>query len=254
MKSIYVFLPCYNEEQNIGRLIEEWIDQNEALNQRGYTLKLRPIDDKSTDSTKAVIIDKQAKYQDIVELIAHPVNMNLCGGLNTAIQYFISHAADCDLMCLMDGDDTHHPKYSLAMLESMGNSYDCVIASRYRSGSRIVGLSIARSLISQMARLYYSLMLRVPNVRDYTCGYRIYNYTSISRLTRIYGERPIKEKTFACMMELLYKLFLTGSSFIEVGFVLRYDQKGGESKMRIAKTIKSSLLAPFKLKKEEIHA
>lgn len=249
MNKFFAFLPCYNEGLNIGRLIDEWFEQKDGLAELGFDLQVRAIDDCSKDNTKEVILQKSTEYPENVELIAHEVNKNLCGGLNTSIEYFLKHGKDGDLMGLMDGDATHSPKYVHAMIRKMrdGNR-DCVIASRYCKDSSVVGVAAHREFMSDMAKIYYSLALRVPNVKDYTCGYRIYTYPCISRLHDKFGDDPIKEKSFACMMELLYKIYLAGATFDEVGFELRYDNKQGESKMRVFKTMYKSLTTALKLR------
>ena len=50
------------------------------------------------------------------------------------------------------------------------------------------------------------------------------------------------------MMEILYKLYCIGGRFGEVPFELRYDFKLGESKMKIANTVFSSLKTAMKLR------
>ena len=248
MNKIFAVLPCYNEELNITALIEEWVAQKEVLAKAGYELQVVAIDDCSTDNTKQKINDQAVKYEN-VKLEAHTVNKGLCGGLNTAIAYFAKNGSSQDLMVLMDGDNTHDPKYIHAMLEKLKMGMDCVIASRYCEDSSIVGVAHHREFMSDMAKYYYTMMLRVPNVKDYTCGYRVYTYPIIQKLLAQFGEEPIKEKSFACMMEFLYKLYLVGARFGEVGFQLRYDNKQGESKMRVFKTMKNSLITALKLRK-----
>lgn len=249
MNTFYAFLPCYNEGLNIGRLIDEWMEQKEQLAQAGYVLQVRAIDDCSKDNTKDVILQKHQQYPENVELIAHEVNKNLCGGLNTSIAYFQQYGKDGDLMGLMDGDATHSPKYVHAMIQKMkAGSKDCVIASRYCKDSSVIGVAAHREFMSDMAKIYYSMVLRVPNVKDYTCGYRIYTFPCIKRLVEKFGSDPIKEKSFACMMELLYKIYLAGATFDEVGFELRYDFKQGDSKMRVLKTMQKSLSTAIKLR------
>ena len=100
-----------------------------------------------------------------------------------------------------------------------------------------------------MAKIYYSIVLRVPGVKDYTCGYRLYKLDCIKRLKEVFGDDPIQEKSFACMMEFLYKLHLSGTTFDEVGFELRYDKKQGDSKMRVSSTIKNSLFSALRFRK-----
>ena len=70
-----------------------------------------------------------------------------------------------------------------------------------------------------------------------------------SRIEETFGEDPIKEMSFACMMEFLYKLHLSGTTFDEVGFELRYDKKQGDSKMRVSSTIKNSLFSALRFRK-----
>lgn len=250
MNKLYSFLPCYNEELNIGTLIDEWMAQKDALAELGYDLQVRAIDDCSKDNTRKIIEEKAAQYPDHVQLIAHEVNKNLCGGLNTSIAYFMANGTPTDLMSLMDGDDTHNPKYILPMIEKLkNNGKDCVIASRYCSDSGVVGVAAHREFMSDMAKVYYSMMLRVPGVKDYTCGYRVYTFDSVKRLVDRFGADPIKEKSFACMMEFLYKLYLAGAAFDEVGFELRYDNKQGESKMKVFTTMRKSLTTALKLRR-----
>ena len=250
MNKLYSFLPCYNEELNIGKLIDEWMAQKDALAELGYDLQVRAIDDCSKDNTKQVILDKAAQYPDNVQLIAHEVNKNMRGVLNTSVAYIMEHGTPADLMSLMDGDDTHNPVYIVPMIQKLTQNHkDCVIASRYCSDSGVVGVAAHREFMSDMAKIYYSMMLKVPGVKDYTCGYRVYTFDAVKRLTERFGAEPVQEMSFACMMELLYKLYLTGATFDEVGFELRYDNKQGESKMKVFSTMKNSLLTALKLRR-----
>ena len=249
MKSIFAILPCYNEELNIGDLIDEWNQQRDGLSGKGYELKVVGIDDCSRDNTKAVIMRKAEEY-DNVELLPHKTNKGLCGGLNSAVSYFLEHGGAGDLMVLMDGDNTHNPAYVHDMLSKLlEESKDCVIASRYCDASRVVGVAAHREFMSDMAKIYYSMVLRVPGVKDYTCGYRMYTYDIIKKLAEKFGKDPIVEKRFACMMELLYKLYIVGAEFGETGFELRYDNKKGESKMHVFTTMKKSLTTALKLRR-----
>ena len=248
MAKLFSMLPCYNEALNVGRLIDEWMDTKAALAELGYELVVCAINDYSTDDTREVILQKKEQYPENVILIDHEINKGLSGGLNTSIDYFMKNGLSHDLMSIMDGDDTHNPQYIVPMIKKLSAECDCVIASRYREGSSIVGVAKHREFMSDMARYYYSTVLHVPNVRDYTCGYRVYTFECIYRLFNMYGQNPILEKSFACMMELLYKAYLAGAKFDEVGFMLRYDNKQGESKMKVFKTMRKSLSTALKLR------
>ena len=247
MHQIFVFLPCYNESGNIGTLIEEWLALDDTLKDAGYKLNVCGIDDKSTDDTKAIIASYAAKDKR-VRLLAHKKNMNLGGGLRTAFCWFDMNGTDGDLCVVMDGDNTQDPVYITSMLKKISLGADCVIASRYQKGAEVHGVPAHRLLLSDGARAFYTLLLHVPNVRDYTCGYRVYRYEIIHEARAHYGKRFVEMKTFSCMLEVLYKLYLIGADFDEVPFSLRYDNKQGASKMRILKTVCDSFKTAFRLR------
>ena len=54
------------------------------------------------------------------------------------------------MLVLMDGDNTHDPKYIHNMLAAILKDNDCVIASRYQNESNIVGLAQNRELMSDL--------------------------------------------------------------------------------------------------------
>ena len=104
----------------------------------------------STDNTKKVIEDKSKQY-DNVFLLPHEVNKGLCGGLNSAIGYFLKNGGKDDLMALMDGDNTHDPKYIHAMLKKLKDGKkDCVIASRYCKESASPALRITHAVTASI--------------------------------------------------------------------------------------------------------
>jgi len=250
MTELRVYLPCYNEAGNIRRLTEEWLAEEAALRQEGYGLHITGVDDKSTDETLPILRALAAEHPQ-VSVIAHPENKNLGGVLMTSIRDFLAVSGEGDLMCFMDADDTHKPRYIHAMLEKYAaaeREQVCVIASRYQPGSGVQGLARGREWFSDMAKLYYSLVLHVPGVKDYTCGYRLYDRAALAAGREKYGEALVERRSFACMMELLYKFHKSGCRFAEVPFHLYYDDKEGQSKMKIGKTIRDSLLTALELR------
>lgn len=247
MKKLYAVLPCYNESESIGALIEDWLSQQEMLDKNGYSLEVVGIDDKSKDNTKEIIGNYAQNYAQVV-LVAHEVNKNLGGVIDTGFRYFLEHADKNDVCVVMDGDNTHDPVYVRDMFEKINNGADCVIASRYCQESEVVGVPGIRKFLSDGAKWFYSFVLGVKNVKDYTCGYRMYTYDILDKAYGVYGDKFVEQKTFSCMMEVLYKLHKIGCKFAEVPFVLRYDKKEGESKMKVLKTIKDSVITAIKLR------
>ena len=212
-----------------------------------FELEICVINDASVDKTKEKVEEKIDIY-DNINIINHAENMGLSGGLNSGLKYFYENAKENDILAIMDGDNTHSPIYIHSMLKKIEEGKNCIIASRYQENANIVGLAKNRELMSDLAKYYYKIVLNIPNVKDYTCGYRIYTYDIIKKMLAKFGQNPVKEKSFACMMELLYKIYLVGGDFAEVPFELRYDNKMGESKMKVLTTARKSIITAIKLK------
>lgn len=245
---LYVVLPCYDEEENIRELALEWKVQENQLEEKSITLKLVIVNDGSTDNTLNIVNSLEG-YYDNVKVLDHRINKGLGEALNTGINYVISQEKK-GLLCIMDADLTHRPHYVHSMINKLKEeNLGCVIASRYRSGSKIEGLSLIRKFLSYIARIVYTFTLSIKEVRDYTCGYRLYKTEALEILSQKYDGKIIKERSFACMMELLFKFNNEGFKIGEVPFILKYQLKGGKSKMKVLKTVNRSLKMIGKLKK-----
>jgi dolichol-phosphate mannosyltransferase len=237
---LFAVLPCYNEDKNIINLVKAWKQQESKLLNKDIVLKLLIVNDGSSDDTFSVATEL-AEGNSNITVVSHEVNKGLGEALNTGINYVIMQE-NVKYMCIMDGDMTQHPLYIHSMLEKMeGEELDCVIASRYRPGSKVEGLSFFRKFLSSGARVVYTMKLRISKVRDYTCGYRLYKVNVLRALSKRYGVSILKEQSFACMLELLIKLSKENAKIAEVPFVLKYQLKEGQSKMDVVKTIKRSL-------------
>ena len=248
MNRLFVLLPCYNEDGNITELTDKWLFTGEELKKSELDLLIVAVDDGSGDRT-AELLKELADENKQISFIKHEVNKGLGAAINTGLKYFCGNGKDGDLLVVMDSDNTQDPKYIFDMLKKMQETgSDCVIASRYQKGSKTIGVPFFRNLLSKGAKIYYRLVLNIKGVRDYTCGYRLYKYKSIKTVYDKHGEEVLKEKSFACMMEFLYRLAETGAKFCEIPFVLRYDDKKGKSKMRVLDTVKNSFFSALKIK------
>ena len=250
LDKIMVYLPSYNEEQDIEAIIDLWMEEQAPLRESGYELTVYPIDDASKDRTKELMVQKSKQYGSAVHPLFHEVNKGLGGGVNTALSHFNENSSEKDFAVIMDADNTQKPKYIHSMIRlAAQKNLDCVIASRYQKGSKIYGVSPFRNFMSLGARFYYTIVLGVKNVRDYTCGYRLYGHKIIQKGYETYGKDLVTQRSFSCMMEVLYKLYKIGAAFGEVPFELRYDDKQGESKMNIKSTASSSFKTAWHLRR-----
>jgi len=162
----------------------------------------------------------------------------------------VKECPDSTHMCLMDCDNTQDPAYITDMLNRMDNdNADVVIASRYQKGAEVKGVAGIRLLMSEGAKFVFSVLLHVPNVKDYTCGYRLYNRKILQKASDRFGDILVAESGFTCMVEVLYKLYCCGAVFAEIPFKLRYDYKKGASKMAVMKTAVNSIKLALNLRK-----
>jgi dolichol-phosphate mannosyltransferase len=202
------------------------------------------VDDGSRDST-ARIIEGYAQHMPIT-MMRHEVNLGLGATIRDGLLTAAKTAADADIIVTMDADDTHAPGLILRMVRMISEGYDVVIASRYREGSRCVGVPTYRLALSHGASWLFRLVFPTRGVRDYTCGYRAYRARAVRDAISRYGEGFLDQDGFQCMVDILLKLRRMHLIFGEVPFILRYDQKEGSSKMNVPRTVKDTLLLMWK--------
>ena len=245
MSRLIVVLPAYNEEDCLPPLLRKFrkLFRYYAAKSAGFDPLVIVVDDGSKDRTAAVALEAAKKMP--VRLVQHPQNKGLGEAIKTGLRAAMEEStSDADVFVLMDADDTHPPHYVIPMLKRIDAGADMVIASRYRPGSKQVGIPLNRWFMSQVARWLFVLFLGLPGVRDYTCGFRAYRSGLIRRSLEHYGDEIITRNGFACTDQLLVNIACLGNIRIrEIPFILRYDRKVGPSKLNLGVTV----LETFKL-------
>lgn len=242
--SLFVLLPAYNEQESIRPLFKKFQTLQQVSNME---IELILVDDGSSDATAQTAIDESQSLSILLKLVQHSKNAGLGQAIKTGFTTFLEISKEGDFLAAMDCDNTQPPELLLKMYDTMiAGSYDIAIASRYRKGSKVIGLSKFREIMSYGASWLFRIAAHVPGVRDYTCGYRLYNRTFVNKLDRYYGDSLFTESGFACMIDLLLKAKVLKPKIVEIPMVLRYDQKPSASKMKIVKTIIRTLKLLFK--------
>lgn len=228
---IAVVLPAYNEEKDLPQLLARL---DAALGKLHRPFHIVVVDDGSADRTAAIA--KEAALTMPVHLVRHPRNLGLGRAIQTGL---IEGRKFGGVVVTMDADNSHDPAYIAEMVEAIETQdVDLVICSRYQRGSRVVGLSSFRRMLSFGCFLTMKSLLPYANVRDYSTGFRAYDSAIISRLMARFGDRMVEQSGFACMLELIAKLRTVGARVLEIPYTLRYDQKLGASKLRLFRTLK----------------
>ncbi|MFP4379473.1 MAG: glycosyltransferase [Candidatus Sumerlaeia bacterium] len=240
-KKVILALPAYNEAGSIEGLLDAARDAFADL--ENYEPVIVVVDDGSQDKTAEIVENYQAPFP--IHLVRHPQNRGLGPAIITSLKKAIEVSTDprADTIVNMDADNTHPPDAILSMLQKLDAGADVVIASRYRKGSRQVGVPFKRRLLSLGARFLFQLKLQLPGVRDYTCGFRAYRVRTIQRAFETYGDSLITRAGFACTDEILVNIarLKPRPTITEVPFILRYDRKEGESKLELIKTLRETL-------------
>lgn len=226
-------IPAFNEEASLVPLIEK-LDSLYTLS--GLYLKLLFVDDGSSDRTGELLLTAR-KTRPYLQVITHPQNQGLGAAVNTILDYADTHLADGDVLVTMDGDNTHDPAYVPDMVEMLkqGN-LDLVVASRFVAGGKELGLQSYRKLLSRGASLFFRVFFRIPGLRDYSSGYRAYSMAFLHRAMAQWGSL-VTVRGFECMAEILAKSRRLNPKAAEYPLVLHYENKVGQSKMRILRTI-----------------
>ena len=232
----FVVLPAYNEADGLPSLLTRI---RKVFSDNGRPYHVIVVDDASTDDTPDVAIEFSETMP--VSLVQHISNRNLPGALRSGLTAAVGLAKEGDVIVTMDGDDTHPPAFINPLLQKIEEGYDVATASRYQPGSRVVGVPKFRVLCTYGARLLFQLIMPIPGVRDYTCGYRAYRFNVLKETMNHYGDEFVSEKGFSCMADVLLKMRKFKYIFGEVPFLLRYDQKQGLSKMNVSNTVSLTL-------------
>lgn len=229
---IIVVLPAYNEEENLGDLLRSIVEVM-AAEGRGYEVVV--VDDGSRDGTLRLAEDCRDRVP--LHIVQHPTNLGLGPTLRDGLQAAAGRAGPADVVVAMDADNTHPAELILPMARLIDQGHDLVIASRYRPGARVEGVSRFRRFLSWGANGLFRISFPIPGVKDYTCGYRAYRGGLLREALNRYGDDLVSETGFQCTAELLVKLARLKPVCTEIPITLRYDRKRGQSKMRVGRTV-----------------
>lgn len=162
-----VIIPAYNEEVNIGDVIQK-------IKNYCPELDILVVDDGSSDGTARIASNLGAL------VVTHPFNMGYGITLQTGYKYAVRNKYD--FIVQMDGDGQHDPRYIKELLREIeGGSVDVVIGSRFISGvkykaplNRKVGMFLFSRLVSLIIR---------KKITDSTSGFQALNNRAFRFLT-----------------------------------------------------------------------
>ena len=225
---LWIIIPAYNEERDLPPLLPKI---NQVLLSKDISHRIVVVDDGSIDNTPSILEGFKSTLS--VDVVRHPINRGLGETERDGFEFVAMNANPEDLIVRVEADNTHEPDYIVDLIAKLDEGYDVVNTSRFQPGGGQIGVDGYRAVISRAANLFMQLIFRIPGIRDYSCGYRAYRVQVVQDAIHVFGNSFVQLRGlgFTSTLETIVKLHLLGCRFAEVPFVLRYDQKGGHSKM-----------------------
>ena len=159
---ILVIIPCYNEAENIARVVKnlQAVAARQAL---PGTVDYLVVNDCSTDESAAICASEGFSY------ISLPVNLGIGGGVQSGYLYAAQNGYDIAVQ--MDGDGQHDPAYLASVVGPVARGeVDMCVGSRFITREGFQTSAMRRAgirLLSGLIRLLCGV-----RVLDVTSGFR----------------------------------------------------------------------------------
>lgn len=164
MEKILLFIPMYNCEKQITRVLNQLTDEVCA-----YLEEVIIVNNRSTDNGENVVQEYLQKKQIPVKvsLLRNDDNYGLGGSHKVAFDYAVKN--NFDYVIVLHGDDQGDISNILPYLRNgKYKEYDCFLGARFMKGSKLQGYSKFRTFGNNVYDILFSL----------GCGYKIYDLGS----------------------------------------------------------------------------
>lgn len=209
MKKISIIIPCYNEQDTIGLIIDRILEVDQ------FNYEIIVIDDFSTDKSRNILVENLKSKIDY--LILNDKNY----GKGYSIKQGIKKATG-EIILIQDADLEYDPQdYNKIFKPLLNNKADVVF------GSRFVGSSEKRVLYfwHSMGNAFLTLMSNIftnLNLTDMECCYKAFKSEVIKNI-------DLNENRFGFEPEITAKISKKNLRIFEVG-VSYYGRKYSEGK------------------------
>ena len=217
-KSLCIIIPAYNEQASISSCIEKVL--NEISKIKSKTL-LVIVDDGSRDKTPQILEKEKIRFGKKLVILNHKTNQGYGKALQSGIAYALEEGFEFYLT--MDSDLTNPPKYIHDFVQTMSNAIDCVKASRYIKGGKVMNVSFFRKSVSAIGNYLASFCFNV-GIKDCTNGFKMVRLDNLKNIS-------FKEKNFSIILEEMYYLKKKKARFREIPNIL-YARKRSASHFR----------------------
>ncbi len=220
MKKILVFIPMYNCEKQIPRVVAQFDKDTQKL-----FSEILIVDNRSIDNSLNVAINSIASLTDIkATVIQNNNNVSLGGSHKVAFNYALEH--NFDYIIVLHGDDQGSIDNIIPYIKNeQCFNYDAFLGSRFAKGSKTVGYSKFRIFGNYVFNFLISIFFRRP-LTDMGSGL---NMLSVKSLSTKYYMPFANNLTFN--VYLLFYLAYSKTNFTFFPILWREDDQVSNAKM-----------------------
>jgi dolichol-phosphate mannosyltransferase len=230
LMNVLVVVPTYNERENLPDLVRALVAQQ--------GVRVMVVDDQSPDGTGAVADALASELAGRVTVVHRTGRRGLGRSYVDGLQRAIADGAD--LICQMDADFSHDPKYLPAIIAAAAD-HDVVIGSRYLNGVSVVNWPLRRIVLSAFANRYIRAITGL-RAQDCTSGYRCWRREALAGLAL----DGVVSDGYAFLVELLYQAHRRGARIGEVPIIF-VERRLGVSKLSGSVLLESGV-TPWRLR------
>ncbi len=227
-------LPTYNEEENIGNIIQQILKEEKS--QSKHTFIILVVDDNSADETQT-IVQRYISLNSKVHLVTGQKK-----GLGDAYKRGFKYALNdlkADLIFQMDSDGQHDTSLILDFVSYIEEGKDVVIGSRFVEGGKMPDFSFSRLLMSKVGNLLVRYVGGITQVQDCTSGYRAIRASYLKELDFSY----LSTRGYSFQSSLICDLAWRGADISEIPIEFS-SRQGGDSKLALRDQIEFLLNIP----------
>lgn len=228
--NVLVIIPTYNELDNLPVITRQILDT--------YPYRILVVDDNSPDGTGRLADELAVCYPGRLEVLHRTGRRGL--GLSYVDGFRHALATDADLICQMDADLSHDPKYLPDLIAAVEHRFDVVLGSRYLNGVSVVNWPLRRIMLSSFANVYVQAITGL-GTRDTTSGFRCWRREALARL----GLDRFLSQRYAFMVETIFEAARLGCRIGETPIIF-VERRRGASKMSF-RVLLESMVLPWRL-------
>ena len=228
-KSI-ILIPTLKEKENLKDLLPKIFNLMPGIS-------VLVVDDNSNDGTQE-LVENLAKTFGNLFFLSRTADFGYGKSSIDGFKWILKKPYE--YLVTMDADFSHDPSIIPTLLDKL-TRFDVVVGSRYTKDGGVKNWNLFRQALSKFANLYVRVILRLP-IRDITSGFNVYRKSCLGKIDL----DGITSEGYAFLVELKYRLYQTGCTFVE-GPIIFSERREGQSKMS-SKIIWEAIKLPWKLK------